>query len=63
MSLGHAELACDHRRCVAAILKEHQINMVLDVGTNVGQFAQWIRQIGYRVASFHLNLLPMHIGN
>lgn len=54
MSLGRAELASGHRRCVAAILKEQEINMVLDVGANVGQFGQWIRQIGYkgRIVSF-----------
>jgi FkbM family methyltransferase len=47
MSRGRAQLAFGHRRCVAAILKEQDINMVLDVGANVGQFGQWIRQIGY----------------
>ena len=42
------------RRCVAAILNEKRINMVLDVGANVGQFAQWIRKTGYtgRIVSF-----------
>src|ERR1700730_6290619 len=35
------------RRCVAAILQEQRINMVLDVGANIGQFAQWIRETGY----------------
>ena len=44
MSLSRAQA---DRRCVAAILKEQQINVVLDVGANIGQFARWIRNAGY----------------
>jgi FkbM family methyltransferase len=32
---------------VASILGEQQINMILDVGANMGQFAEWIRKVGY----------------
>src|SRR5580704_9955454 len=55
---GHEVMSLDRaqgdRRCVAAILNEKRINMVFDVGANFGQFAQWIRKIGYtgRILSF-----------
>jgi FkbM family methyltransferase len=55
---GHEIMSLDRaqgdRRCVAAILNEKRINMVFDVGANFGQFAQWIRKIGYtgRILSF-----------
>jgi FkbM family methyltransferase len=55
---GHEIISLDRaqgdRRCVAAILDEKRINIVLDVGANFGQFAQWIRKIGYkgRIVSF-----------
>ena len=41
-------------RCVAGILNEKGINVVLDVGANFGQFAQWIRKLGYegRIVSY-----------
>ena len=42
------ERAQAHRRCVATLLEEERVNLVLDVGANVGQFAGWIREIGYR---------------
>jgi FkbM family methyltransferase len=49
---GHEVMSLDRaqgdRRCVAAILNEKRINIVLDVGANLGQFARWIRSIGYR---------------
>lgn len=51
MSLSRAQ---GDRRCVAAILQEQNINVVLDVGANVGQFARWIRDAGYtgKIVSF-----------
>jgi FkbM family methyltransferase len=51
MSLDRAQ---GDRRCVAAILREQQINTVLDVGANTGQFAKWIRDTGYggKIVSF-----------
>jgi FkbM family methyltransferase len=51
MSLSRAQ---GDRRCVAAILQEQDINVVLDVGANVGQFARWIRDAGYtgKIVSF-----------
>ena len=45
MSLERAQA---DRRCVAKLLKEEQVNLVVDVGANLGQFAGWIREIGYR---------------
>src|ERR1700694_5197022 len=51
MSLSRAQ---GDRRCVAAILREQQINTVLDVGANTGQFAKWIRETRYtgKIVSF-----------
>jgi FkbM family methyltransferase len=51
MTLGRANT---YAHCVAAILRKQQVNMVLDVGANTGQFADWIRKIGYagRILSF-----------
>ena len=51
MSLSRAQ---GDRRCIATILREQQINMVLDVGANTGQFAKWIRDTGYigKIVSF-----------
>jgi FkbM family methyltransferase len=55
---GHEIMALDRaqgdRQCVAAILTEKRINVVFDVGANLGQFAQWIRKSGYagRILSF-----------
>jgi FkbM family methyltransferase len=51
VSLKRAQ-AC--RRCVATLLREEHINLVLDVGANLGQFASWIRKGGYqdRILSF-----------
>ena len=51
MSLSRAQ---GDRRCVATILEEQSINVVLDVGANVGQFARWIRDTGYtgKIVSF-----------
>ena len=37
-----------YQRCVSKLIKEQQINLVVDVGANLGQFAMWIRQGGYR---------------
>jgi FkbM family methyltransferase len=42
------ERAHADRRCVATLLKEQRVNLVVDVGANLGQFAGWIREIGYR---------------
>ena len=30
-----------------AILKANDINVVFDVGANCGQYAEWLREIGY----------------
>jgi FkbM family methyltransferase len=51
MSLDRAQ---GQSLCVAGILNEKRINVVLDVGANFGQFAQWIRKLGYegRIVSF-----------
>lgn len=40
-------LASDHGR-LAALLASHKIDLVLDVGANVGQFGEWLRTAGYR---------------
>jgi FkbM family methyltransferase len=45
MSLERAQ---GEQRCVANILREEQIDLVVDVGANVGQFGRWIRRVGYR---------------
>ena len=42
------ECARANRRCVSTLLKEGQVNLVVDVGANSGQFAGWVREIGYR---------------
>jgi FkbM family methyltransferase len=42
------ERAQADRRCITSIIDEKRINVVLDVGANSGQFAQWIRGIGYK---------------
>jgi FkbM family methyltransferase len=33
---------------VATLLGEERVNLVVDVGANLGQFALWIREVGYR---------------
>ena len=40
--------------CIAALLREQGINLVYDVGANLGQFAQSIRKLGFkgRIVSF-----------
>jgi len=45
MSLQRAQA---DRRCVATLLREERVNLVVDVGANLGQFARWIREVGYR---------------
>lgn len=39
---------------LAALLREHEIDLILDVGANEGQFAKWVLDHGYggRVVSF-----------
>jgi FkbM family methyltransferase len=51
MTLARAQ---GEQRCVANILREERIDLVVDVGANVGQFARWIRRAGYqgRILSF-----------
>jgi len=41
-----------HKRML--LLKKHRINLILDVGANMGQYAQNIRELGYkgRIVSF-----------
>jgi FkbM family methyltransferase len=46
--ISSLESAQAHRRCVSTLLKEGQVNLVIDVGANCGQFAGWVREIGYR---------------
>jgi FkbM family methyltransferase len=36
------------QRSLAGLLLQEQINLVLDVGANTGQFANWLRACGYR---------------
>lgn len=43
----HRPEASEHGR-LSAMLARHGINLVLDVGANTGQFAQSIREAGYR---------------
>jgi FkbM family methyltransferase len=51
MSLKRAQA---DRRCVATLIREERVNLVVDVGANIGQFARWIREVGYagRMLSF-----------
>jgi FkbM family methyltransferase len=34
--------------CLIAMLRHHDINLILDVGANTGQFAKLLRELGYR---------------
>src|SRR5882724_2745315 len=36
------------RRCIKELVATQQINLILDIGANYGQFAKWCREIGYR---------------
>lgn len=40
--------------CVATMLRHHGVNLVIDIGANIGQFAQELRRAGYagRLLSF-----------
>jgi FkbM family methyltransferase len=46
-----AVLACQslaRERAIAGIIKKSDVNLVIDVGANVGQFASGLRMLGYR---------------
>lgn len=43
---------------LAAVIKDHKIDLVLDVGANVGQTGQLLREIGYRGRIVSFEPLP-----
>lgn len=56
---GLALLAAD--RALASVLRDQEIDLVIDVGANVGQFARRVRKAGYRgrIISYEPSLEPL----